>query len=207
MSLLSLLDFASVFVFALTGALVASRQQLDIVGFVFIACLTAMGGGTARDVLLQREAVFWIANPTYVAVASAAAVLVFFTAHKLESRLKTIIWLDALAVAIAVPVGVGVARSLGAEWPVLLMMGMVTACLGGLARDVVCNDVPLILKARDLYATAALAGSGANIIVFNLLESRPIAALAAGVVTFVLRAGSVAFGWRAPGYRHAPPKS
>lgn len=207
MSLLALLDLASVFVFALTGALVASRQQLDIVGFIFIACLTAMGGGTARDVLLQRDEVFWIANPIYVAVAGTAAVLVFFTAHKLESRMRTIIWLDALAVAIAVPVGVGVARSLDAEWPVLLMMGMVTACLGGLARDVVCNEVPLILKARDLYATAALAGAAANIVVYEVVASRPFAALAAGLVTFGLRAGSISLGWRAPGYRHEPPRS
>ena len=79
------LDYASVAVFALTGALVASRSQLDIVGFIFIACLTAVGGGTLRDVLLDRP-VFWIADPVLLLVAALAAVLVFLTAHLLESR-------------------------------------------------------------------------------------------------------------------------
>ena len=125
--LVVVLDLLAVFIFALTGALTASRAQLDVVGFVFVACLTAMGGGTARDVLLNREAVFWIADPRYVAVAMVAAIFVFFTAHMLESRLKALYWLDALAVAVAVPVGVAVARRMEFDWPVLLIMGMVTA--------------------------------------------------------------------------------
>ena len=205
--LVSVLDLLAVFVFALTGALTASRAQLDIVGFVFVACLTAMGGGTARDVLLNRDEVFWIADPRYVAVAGAAAVLVFFSAHRLESRLRTLIWLDALAVAVAVPVGVAVARELGHAWPVLLIMGMVTACIGGLARDVVCNEVPLVLKARDLYATAALAGAAANVVLFDLTGNRLVAAIGCAALVFGLRAGSIALGWRAPVYRGRPPRS
>jgi uncharacterized membrane protein YeiH len=81
MTLLAFLDHASVAIFALTGALVASRRQLDIVGFAFLACLTAVGGGTLRDVLLDRNPVFWLANPAYVLIACAAALLVFVTAH------------------------------------------------------------------------------------------------------------------------------
>ena len=100
MTLLAFLDHASVFVFALTGALVASRAQLDIVGFVFIAALTAVGGGTLRDLLLDRG-VFWIAAPQYIGLAALAAVLVFFTAHRLESRVRAIAWLDACALAVA----------------------------------------------------------------------------------------------------------
>ena len=90
------LDLASVVVFALTGALVASRAQLDIVGFIFLACLTAVGGGTIRDLLLGRDPVFWISTPVYVLLAAASAVVVFFTAHLLESRYKVLVWLDAL---------------------------------------------------------------------------------------------------------------
>ena len=95
MTLLYLLDIASVAVFGLTGALVASRSQLDIVGFIFIACLTAVGGGTIRDVLLNRDAVFWVADPSILLGAVLAAVAVFFTAHRLESRYRAILWLDA----------------------------------------------------------------------------------------------------------------
>lgn len=117
MTILHVLDMASVFIFALTGGLVASRAQLDIAGFLFIACLTAVGGGTVRDVLLNRDPVFWIGNPAYIGVACAAAIITFFGAHRLESRQTTILWLDALALAVAVPAGVAAARALAHPRP------------------------------------------------------------------------------------------
>jgi uncharacterized membrane protein YeiH len=206
MSLLVLLDYASVLVFALTGALVASRAQLDIVGFFFIACLTAVGGGTLRDVLLNREFVFWVAEPTYIAIACTAALVVFFTAHLLESRYRALIWLDSLALAVAVPAGVGVAMGLDQPAAIVLIMGMVTGCLGGLMRDVVCNEVPLVLKQGELYATAAFAGAGAALITRELGAQTLIALAACAAVTWVLRAGSLAFGWRLPVYKSRPPK-
>ncbi|MDZ4096865.1 MAG: TRIC cation channel family protein, partial [Paracoccaceae bacterium] len=137
MTLLMLLDYASVTVFALTGALVASRAQLDLVGFIFIACLTAVGGGTLRDVLLNRAAVFWVTDPSILLGAVLAAVVVFFTAHLLESRYRAILWLDACALAIAVPAGVGVAMGMGQILAVVLVIGMITGFMGGLLRDVV----------------------------------------------------------------------
>ncbi len=164
MTVVEVLDHGSVFVFALTGALVASRAQLDIVGFLFIACLTAVGGGTLRDLLLERDQVFWVANPSVLAVAIVAAVSVFFAAHLLESRARAIEWLDACALAIAVPAGVAVAQSLGQPWAIVLIMGVTTGCFGGLMRDVVCNEVPLLLRQGQLYATAAFAGSGAAVL-------------------------------------------
>ena len=88
MTLLAILDFASVAVFALTGALVASRAQLDVVGFAFIACITAVGGGTVRDVLLDRNPIFWIAQPAYIGVACAAALLVAAAAELLSAQLQ-----------------------------------------------------------------------------------------------------------------------
>jgi len=201
------LDFASVFVFALTGALVASRAQLDIIGFLFIASLTAVGGGTIRDVILRRDQVFWVAEPIYIGVACAAAILVFFTAHLLESRWRAILWLDAVALSIAVTAGFAVARNLDASWPVLLMMGVTTGCLGGLMRDVVCNEVPLVLRQGELYVTAALAGAGAGVATFALTGTQSVAYLACIATTFALRAGSMAFGWRLPVYKSRPPRA
>lgn len=206
MTLLAFLDYLSVFIFALTGALVASRAQLDIVGFLFIASLTAVGGGTVRDLLLNRDTVFWIANPWYIAIACAAAVLVFFTAHLLESRRRAIDWLDAGALAVAVPAGVGVALSLGHGPGVVLIMGMATGALGGLMRDVVCNEVPLVLKKGELYLSAAFAGALMALGVEQVTGSTTPALLACAGMTFLLRAGSMAFGWRLPVYRARPPR-
>ncbi len=203
-ALISGLDYASVAVFAVTGALVASRSQLDIVGFIFIACLTAVGGGTLRDIILNRE-VFWVADPVMLAVASAAAVLVFIAAPMLESRYRVLRWVDACALAVAVPAGVGVALASGMGWPIVLVMGMVTGCMGGLMRDVVCNEVPLVLKQGELYVTCAFAGSLASVLVGPALGN-DTGLLACAAVTFLLRAGSLALGWRLPVYKSRPPR-
>lgn len=207
MTLLSALDLLSVFIFALTGALAASRAQLDLVGFLFIASLTAVGGGTVRDLLLNRDTVFWIANPWFIGTACAAAVLVFFTAHRLESRRRAIDWLDAGALAVAVPAGFGVATLLGHGPAVVVMMGMATGAFGGLMRDVVCNEVPLVLRQGELYLSAAFAGCLAGLGVEQVTAQPPLALAACAAMTFLLRAGSLAFGWKLPVYKPRPPRS
>lgn len=206
MTLLMVLDYAAVFVFALTGALVASRAQLDIVGFVFIASLTAVGGGTIRDVILNRDTVFWVANPTYIGVAAAAAILVFWTAHLLESRYRTILWLDACALSVAVPAGVAVALSLNQPYAIVVIMGITTGCFGGLMRDVVCNEVPLVLKQGELYVTCALAGGASALLALALGLPVPLALMICAGVTFALRAGSLLFGWKLSVYKAYPPR-
>jgi len=205
MTLLALLDYASVLVFAITGALVASRAQLDLVGFAFIACLTAVGGGTVRDLLLDRNPIFWIENPVNLGVAVTAALVIFFTAHLLESRMRTLVWLDSFALAIAVAAGAGVALSLAQSPVIVVLMGMITGCMGGLMRDVVVGDVPLVLKQGELYVTAAFAGATATTIAIHWVDP-PLALLTGALITWVLRAGSIYFGWHLPVYKSSAPK-
>lgn len=205
MTLVDVLDYGSVIVFALTGALVASRAQLDIVGFVFVACLTAVGGGTLRDMMLDRP-VFWVAEPSFVVAAGAAAVVVFFTAHLLESRYAALVWLDAFALAVAVPAGVAAAWGMGQPWGIVVIMGIATGCFGGLMRDVVCNEVPLVLKQGELYVTCALVGAGVAVALVAAGVAAGVALVACGAATFALRAGSVALGWKLPVYRARPPR-
>ena len=206
MSVLTALDYASVFVFALTGALVASRAQLDIIGFIFVASLTAVGGGTLRDMILNRDTVFWVADPWMIAVAAVAAILVFFTAHRLESRYRSILWLDAGALAIAVPAGVAVALSLDQPMSIVVIMGITTGCMGGLMRDVVCNEVPLVLKQGELYVTCAMVGAMAAVGAIWLGLSTPAALMLCAGATLALRLGGIAFGWRLPVYKSFPPR-
>ncbi|KPP90585.1 MAG: putative membrane protein [Rhodobacteraceae bacterium HLUCCA08] len=206
MTLLVLLDHAAAAVFAATGALAASRQQLDIVGFLFLAALTAVGGGTIRDLLLDRD-VFWIVDPGVIGVTALVALLVFFTAHLLESRLRTLTWLDALALSVAVAAGSGAALQAGQPGVIVALMGVTTGVMGGLMRDVVCNEVPLVLKQGELYASAALAGALATILAARFGLAPLPALIACAALTFTLRAGSIAFGWRLPVYRSRPPRS
>ncbi|MBC7164377.1 MAG: trimeric intracellular cation channel family protein [Roseovarius sp.] len=207
MTLLALLDHASVAIFALTGALVASRRRLDIVGFAFLACLTAVGGGTLRDVLLDRNPVFWLANPAYILIACVAALLVFFTAHLVESRYRWLLWLDGFALAVAVPAGVTAAMATGQAAVIVVLMGMVTGCMGGLMRDMVVGEVPLVLKEGELYVTAAFAGATGAVIAAQVTDAPVVVLCICAGLTWALRAGSLAFGWRLPVYRGRPPRA
>jgi len=185
---------------------VASRAQLDLVGFAFIACLTAVGGGTIRDVLLDRNPIFWIENPVHLGVAVTAALVVFFTAHLLESRMRTLVWLDSFALAVAVAAGTGVALSLDQSPVIVVLMGISTGCMGGLMRDVVVGEVPLVLRQGELYVTAAFAGAATTTLAMIWFDT-PLALLAGAIITWILRAGSLHFGWHLPVYKSAPPKS
>ncbi|MCG7522107.1 trimeric intracellular cation channel family protein [Ruegeria sp. Ofav3-42] len=206
MSGLALLDYASVLVFALTGALVASRAQLDLVGFAFIACLTAVGGGTIRDLLLNRHPVFWVGQPDYILIASAAAVLVFFTAHMVESRYSWLVWLDSFALAIAAAAGTGAALSMNQSGVIVVLMGVTTGCLGGLMRDVVCNEVPLVLKQGELYVSCAFSGALAAVVADRLGFDELATLAACALICWALRAGSLVFGWQLPVYKSRPPR-
>ena len=207
MTILTLLDYASVLVFALTGALVASRAQLDIIGFGFVACLTAVGGGTVRDLLLDRAPVFWVSEPGYILIAGSAAVIVFFTAHLVESRMRWVVWLDSIALAVAASAGTGVAMSLEQPATIVVLMGISTGCMGGLMRDVVCNEVPLVLKQGELYISAVTAGALAAVALSAWGFSGQVALLGCAAVCWTLRAGSIAFGWHLPVYKSRPPRA
>lgn len=207
MTLVAVLDHAAVLVFALTGALVASRAQLDIIGFAFLASLTGVGGGTVRDVVLDRNPVFWLADPTYLGVAIGAAFLVFFTAHLIESRYKAILWLDAAALAFAVAAGAWIAANQDQSITIIIVMGTITGCLGGLMRDVVANEVPLVLKQGELYVTCAVVGASVVALAPFFGASAVTTAIVSAVTTFSLRAGSIAYGWRLPVYKSRPPRN
>lgn len=200
------LDYASVLVFALTGALVASRAQLDVVGFIFFATLTGIGGGTVRDLVLGRDPVFWVQRPELILLTTGAAVVVFFTAHLFESRYRLIVWLDAFALAVAVPAGVGLALEAGVSPVIVVAMGVVTGTFGGLIRDVVGNELPMVLKQKELYITAAFGGAVVAMVLIGVGMPRPMALIFCGLIVMVLRAGSLLLGWSLPTYRARPPR-
>ncbi|MEE2860025.1 MAG: trimeric intracellular cation channel family protein [Pseudomonadota bacterium] len=205
--LVAALDYGSVLIFALTGALVASRGQLDPVGFIFMAAMTAVGGGTLRDLILGQPQVFWVARPSLVVVAAAAAMVVFWTAHLFESRYRLLLWLDVFALSVAVPAGVGVALEGGFSPIIVVIMGVVTGTFGGLMRDVVGNEVPLVLKQGEIYLTAAFGGALTAVALAGLEVGQAWTLMACGLVTFILRAGGLARGWRLPVYRPRPPRN
>jgi uncharacterized membrane protein YeiH len=202
---LRLLDWLGIAVFAASGALVASRKQMDAVGFVAIAIITGFGGGTLRDLLLGRTPVFWLRAPELLAIAAAAGLIVFFIAHRMDSRFRALLWADAVGMALYAVVGAEIALIAGADPWAAVFLGVVTATGGGIIRDVVCNELPLILR-REIYITAAAAAAAAYV-ALRLAPLPRDAALLAGIATgFGIRGAAIWYGWSLPSYRPRPAR-
>ncbi len=200
------LDFLGTAVFAVTGALVASRKQMDIIGFMLLAVVTGVGGGSLRDTMLGALPVFWVEEPVYLGICIAVAIGVFFVAHIPESRYRALLWLDAAGLAVFCVVGAEKALAAGAGPFIAVAMGVATATLGGVIRDVLGGEVPLILR-KEIYVTAALAGAASFIALDSLGLDGPLALCAGFAVCFVIRALALRYHWSLPVYRARPGRA
>lgn len=197
------LDYAGIAVFAATGALAASRKQLDIIGFLFFASITGIGGGTLRDIILDIP-VFWIVNDAYVLVCAAVAIVTFATAHLVESRYKLLLWLDALGLSAYSVLGADKGLQATGSPVIALVMGMLTATFGGIARDVLAGE-PSVLLRPEIYVTAAMVGAATYTLLVHFLGVGEVAsALTAFAAAFIVRGGALRFGWTFPAYRSRP---
>ncbi len=196
-STLAALDLLGVAVFAITGALVASRKQMDAVGFVFLGTVTGIGGGTVRDLVLGATPVFWVREPAYLLVCAICSILVFFAAHVPRSRLVLLVWLDAVGLALFCVLGAEKALAHGAI--VAAAMGVVTAVLGGIIRDILGGESPVIFR-REIYATAALLGAVVFLLAGSALPREP-ALLAGFAAALALRALALRNRWSLPVYK------
>jgi uncharacterized membrane protein YeiH len=153
------LDIFGIIVFALSGALMAGRYQLDPFGVVVLASVTAVGGGTIRDVILQTP-VFWVEKPYYLYVILATAILTIVLIRQPKRIPKRFLLIaDALGLALFAVLGTQKALYLGAPIPVAVVLGTITGVAGGMIRDVLCNVIPMILR-QEIYALAAMLGGG-----------------------------------------------
>ncbi len=202
MNAITLFDYSGVAVFAATGALAASRKQLDIIGFLFFASVTGIGGGTFRDLILNVP-VFWVSNRDYVLICAAVAVLVFFTAHRVESRYKLLLWLDAVGLAAFAVMGAAKGLAITGSPLVAIITGMLTATFGGILRDLLAGEPSVLLK-PEVYVTAALVGAAAYTL-GDLAGLPPLVAEIGGfLAAFVVRGGALKFGWSFPAYKSRP---
>lgn len=196
-------DLAGVAVFAVSGALAAGRKGLDILGVVVVAALTAVGGGTTRDLLLDRHPIFWIADPTYLVVIGLAALATIAYARVRPPPVSALQVADAMGLALFAISGAQIAESAGLAPIIVVLMGTMTGAAGGVLRDVLCAEIPLILR-RDLYATAAIAGTLAYLAAQALGAERAWSFAIGMSTVLALRLAAVAWGWRLPVFRLPP---
>ena len=157
-SLLYWVGLAAVAVNALTGVLDSGRKQMDLIGALLVGVATALGGGTIRDLLLDRN-VFWVVDQTYLVTALGTGFITFFIARSLPLPPKLFLIPDAIGLALFTVLGTQVALQWQTPWLVASLMGVTTGIVGGVLRDILCNDVPLVFLKGELYASAAWTGA------------------------------------------------
>lgn len=198
--IIRIIDLTGVAVFAATGGLVASRKELDVIGFGLIATLTAVGGGTLRDLLLSRP-VFWLQDQSYLVVCFVVAVFVFFFAHRLQRRYVALLWGDAIGLVVFAVMGAHIATKSGVAPMLAVLFGVMTATFGGLIRDVVAGETPLALK-PEIYVSAALVSSGLYVLLSYFEVPIVIAVAISVAVGFLVRAGAILGNWVLPRYKN-----
>ncbi len=202
LELLTLGDYFGTLVFAVTGGLAAAEKKLDLGGFVLLAFVTGVGGGTLRDLILNRGLVFWAEEPAYIVLCVSGAVLVFFVAHRLPRLHKALVWSDAVGLAVFAVIGSAIALESGARPLVAILMGVLTATGGGVIREMIRNEIPLMLH-REIYMSAALAGSGVLVGLDSLGAPTWVAIWVGAGVAFALRGAGIVFDLHPPTYSSA----
>jgi uncharacterized membrane protein YeiH len=204
---LYLLDLVAVGVFAVSGALAAGRKSLDLLGVVVIAVVTAVGGGTLRDLLLDRHPIFWIADPLYVIVITGAALATMAWTRRLRPPVNTLVIADALGLALYSIIGAQIAQQAGLSPPIVVVMGTMTGTAGGMIRDVLTGEIPMILRpVMELYATAAIAGIALYLALEAVGVPRAPAGLAGMVFVAALRFAAIKRNLKLPVFSIPPEK-
>ncbi len=197
-ALLKTIEILGIFAFAITGIIEARRKQMDIIGTYSVAMVTAFGGGTLRDVLINHYPLFWIENYNYPIMILALSVLSIFILRKSISFSKPVLMtlglLDALGLGLFSAVGTSYALSTGVYWFNAVLIGVVTGVFGGVMRDVICNEVPVFFKQSQLYATCSFIGALVFVILVNYFPQDSLIPLFSSIsAAFVLRVISIKY--------------
>jgi uncharacterized membrane protein YeiH len=195
-SFINAIGIFGVVVFAVSGALAAARKNMDPIGFLLLGTITAIGGGTVRDIILDRP-VFWLADPSQLVIALVASLLtyIFVSIAADFERQKWVAWSDALGLAAFAVQGSLIALTLNSHPVVVIIMGMTTAVGGGLIRDVLSSERPMIFRGQ-LYAIAAMAGAIVVVVMHHFGISDPVTATAGFVIVFATRGAAMVFNIR-----------
>jgi len=196
--LLYVLDLIGVGVFAITGALAAGRKRLDLIGVLVLALVTAVGGGTIRDVLLGRHPIVWLADPNYLMVIVASAFVTMAYVRWRPPPEAALLFVDALGLALFSVAGAQIAQRAGLPAASGVALGTITGAAGGVLRDVLTAEIPLVFKPGALYATAAIAGTSGYFILDALGVPRHLAALIGMAIVALLRLAAMWWGLRLP---------
>ncbi|MFZ5645118.1 MAG: trimeric intracellular cation channel family protein [Bacillota bacterium] len=194
MPVIYMLDLLGSFAFALSGALMAVRKDMDIFGMVVLAFVTAIGGGTLRDLLLGNTPVFILNNPVYIYISVIASILTFLFYRALFKISSVILIADALGLGVFVCIGISKGLEAGVSYTGAVLLGVTTAVMGGIIRDLLANEIPAVLT-RDFYAITCILGGVLYIILYMHSFPQDIIMLLTALSVIVLRLLAIKFKW------------
>jgi uncharacterized membrane protein YeiH len=200
-TLIKTIAVIGIIAFALTGIYEARKKGMDIIGVYAVAMITAFGGGSLRDLILDRHPLFWIEHYGYTVLLlllSIVAVLMIRNFFAINRFVKAVLVLDALGLGLFSASGASVADQAGAHWFISVLLGVTTGVFGGVMRDIICNEIPHVFTRTELYATCAFAGAGAYLIIVHAGGNEVAAVLACIALTFVLRMLAIRYKIRLP---------
>jgi uncharacterized membrane protein YeiH len=196
-TLLYFLDLFGVTVFAITGSLAAGRKHMDLLGVVVLAIVTAVGGGTIRDLFLGVAPVFWVSAPIYILVALITGIVIFILVRFYKIHEKVLSIADAFGLAVFTVLGTQKALALGTHVGIAVLMGVMTGAVGGVIRDMLSGEIPLILK-KEIYATASLCGAITFCGISIALKNQNLAIVTSIIVTLGLRIAAIKWNLSLP---------
>ena len=204
-SIIYVLDMVGVAACTAAATMLAKRLQFDIFGAFFVSFLGSVGGGTLRDLLLNRHPIFWLHDLNYLYFIMVLSTIIQIFYHFLDKLDKSLRWFDALGLAAFTVIGVQAALPRGMSAPIVMLMGAVTAIIGGVLRDIVCRQIPLVLQ-KEIYITASLLGSVYYLLLLHTDVSEWVRSVTTLLLIFVIRMLAVYRGWNLPDLTWKPKK-
>ncbi|MBB5019152.1 putative membrane protein YeiH [Chitinivorax tropicus] len=195
--MLYLFDLLGCAIFAFSGALAAGRAKLDWLGVMIIATITAIGGGTVRDLLMNRHPIFWMQDPCYLYLTCLTGLATIAYVQYLPIPYHVLLVADALGLALFAIYGAQLAAAAGHRGIIVIVMGTMTGTAGGVIRDILSNQIPLILR-KDIYASAAIVGIGIYLLLKKLKWRESWAFVAGFIAVVSLRLLALTLNWQLP---------
>jgi uncharacterized membrane protein YeiH len=200
-TLIKTIEVIGIIAFALTGIYEARKKGMDIIGVYTVAMITAFGGGSLRDVILNRHPLFWVEHYGYAILLlglSIVTVLVIRNFFAINRFVKAVLVLDALGLGLFSASGASVANQAGTSWYISALLGVTTGVFGGVMRDIICNEIPHVFTRTELYATCAFAGACSYLVIFATTSNEVVAVITCIAVTFILRMLAIRYKIRLP---------
>ncbi len=197
MEVTTIIDILGTISFAISGALTAMRKKLDVFGILIIALVTSVGGGTLRDILIGKTPVSWMLNMTFVYVIFIATIIAIVFRSYLKYVRRSLFLFDTIGIALYTMAGVQIATAAGLHPVICVVLGTISACFGGVIRDILCNEIPVIFH-KEIYATVCILGGGIYLILAYFGASKPWAMLLAGSIIIIVRTLAVLKEWSLP---------